>query len=212
MKIKVCGMTNNRNIREIALLHPDYMGFVFYGGSPRDITGKIGELELSAIPASIKKVAVLVDQPAGKAADTIKRYGFDAVQLHGDEEPAYCKNLMPVCEVIKAFRIDESLPENLDRYSGNCHLFLFDAKGRNRGGNGIKFNHDILKAYTLDTPFILSGGIGDNDLPYLKSIDFKQMAGIDLNSRFEISPGYKSLLSLKAFITKIRSDASVDRQ
>jgi len=212
MKIKVCGMTNNRNIREIALLHPDYMGFVFYSGSPRDVSGRIGELELTAIPPSIKKVAVLVDQPADRAAEIIKRYGFDTVQLHGDEEPGYCKELMTVCEVIKAFRIDDSLPANLGLYTGNCDLFLFDAKGKNRGGNGIMFNHDILQAYTLATPFILSGGIGDDDLPYLKSIDFRQMAGIDLNSRFEISPGYKSLQSLKVFITKLRNDASADRQ
>ncbi len=211
MQIKVCGLTNNRNIREIALLGPDYMGFVFHKNSPRDVSESVGELQLSTIPPGVKKVAVLVDQPIEKARDIIIKYRFDAVQLHGDEDPDYCKELMTLCEVIKAFRINDSLPEELNQYEKKCHLFLFDAKGKHQGGNGIKFNHEILKGYNLKTPFILSGGIGDDDIPYLLSIDMEGLSGVDLNSRFEISPGYKSLSSLKVFINKLRSDERVNK-
>lgn len=211
MKIKVCGVANNMDIREIALLHPDYMGFIFYRKSPRDVSEIISGLHLDAIPRSVKKVAVLVDHPAVGAIELITKYRFDAVQLHGDEEPAYCRNLMPVCEVIKAFRVMDRLPDNLDQYQDNCHMFLFDAAGKNRGGNSIGFNHAILEDYNLLTPFILSGGIGEHDVPYLRSLGFKQMAGIDINSRFEISPGCKNLHSLKLFITKLRNDETNDR-
>ncbi|MFO7924171.1 MAG: phosphoribosylanthranilate isomerase [Bacteroidales bacterium] len=212
MLIKVCGITNNSNLTGIAHLRPDFMGFIFHKGSPRDVTGTIENLQISAIPASVKKVAVVVNQPSERVRELVKKYGFDAVQLHGDEDPDYCKELMPLCQVIKAFRIKDKLPENLERYENNCHIFLFDAKGKYRGGNGIKFNHDILKSYKLKTPYILSGGIGDNDLPYLQNIKLEGIAGVDLNSRFEISPGYKSISSLKEFINKLRYHAGNNKQ
>ncbi len=211
MQIKVCGITNNRNLMEIALLSPDYMGFIFHEGSPRDVTHTIDGLQLSSLPPVIKKVAVVVDKPVEEVLDIINNYGFDAVQLHGREYPEYCRQLMEVCQVIKAFRIKDSLPQNLEDYQGNCHYFLFDAKGKHAGGNGIKFNHDILKRYKLETPFILSGGIGDYDLPYLLRIDLKGLMGVDLNSRFELSPGYKSISSLKVFIQKLRTHATVNK-
>ena len=210
MKIKVCGITNNRNLTDISMLRPDYMGFIFHRGSPRDVTGTIGSLQLNAIPHGVKKVAVFVDQPLETVTAAIIRHRFEAVQLHGDEEPEYCRELMQLCEVIKAFRIDNSLPDDLEKYEKNCHLFLFDAKGKYKGGNGIKFNHDLMKAYKLDTPYILSGGIGDTDLPYLLNLDLEMIAGVDLNSRFEISPGYKSIPPLKNFIQKLRNN--VNRQ
>ena len=212
MQIKVCGITNNRNLTEIALLRPDYMGFIFHKSSPRDITETIGGLNLSAVPSSVKKVAVVVDQPLEVVIEIIKKHRFEAVQLHGDENPDYCGQLMHLCEVIKAFRIKDALPGELDQYENKCHLFLFDAKGRYHGGNGIKFNHDILKTYRLKTPYILSGGIGDTDLPYLQSINLQGIAGIDVNSRFEISPGYKSISPLKNFISKLRNNAPVNKQ
>jgi len=212
MKIKVCGITNNRNLREIAFLQPEYMGFIFHKASPRDVTGSIDRLQLGIIPSAVKKVAVVVDQPLEKVSDLLKKYRFDAVQLHGDEEADYCRRLMAECEVIKAFRIEDSLPLNLSDYENNCHLFLFDSKGKHQGGNGIKFNHEILKAYKLETPWFLSGGIGDTDLPYLRSIALKGITGVDINSRFEISPGYKSITPLKEFINKLRNYAPVNKQ
>ena len=199
-------MTNNRNISEISLLSPEYMGFIFHENSPRDVTGKIGKLQLNTIPESVKKVAVTVNEPLEKVKNIVSSNRFDAVQLHGDEDPEYCRELMQVCMVIKAFRIGESLPGQLEKYMDSCHLFLFDAKGKNQGGNGIKFNHHILKGYNLEKDFILSGGIGDADLDYLRGINLERLAGVDLNSRFELSPGYKSFLSLKTFINKLRSD------
>lgn len=212
MQIKVCGITNNRNLTDIAQLKPDYMGFIFHKSSPRDVSETIGKLHLTAIPSSVKKVAVVVNKPIEQVRDIIKKHGFEAVQLHGDEDPAYCRELMKVCEVIKAFRLQHSLPPRLEEFENNCHLFLFDAKGKYQGGNGIKFNHDILKKYYLKTPFILSGGIGDDDLNYLQNIDLGGLAGVDLNSRFELSPGYKCFSSLKVFIQKLKSDATVNKQ
>ncbi len=211
MLIKVCGITNNRNLTDIAQLKPDYIGFILHESSPRDVTQTIGQLQLTAIPPSVKKVAVVVNMPIEQVRGIIKKHGFDAVQLHGDEDPVYCRELMEVCEVIKAFRLKDNLPPQLEEFENNCHFFLFDAKGRYQGGNGIKFNHDILKEYNLKTPFILSGGIGDDDLSYLKSIDFGGLAGVDLNSRFELSPGYKCLSSLKMFIENLRSHATVNK-
>ncbi len=205
MLIKVCGITNNRDIESISDLNPDYMGFIFYPPSPRDVSEKIARLSTASIPAGIKKVAVLVNESEERALEIIDKYGFEAVQLHGNEPPAYCSRLKKSCEVIKSFRIKERLPGLISQYEGKCDLFLMDTAADKPGGTGRKFDHSILNGYRYETPFLLSGGIGPEDADYICSIRLKAMAGVDVNSRFETSPGIKSAAELEKFIMKCKT-------
>ncbi len=86
MKIKICGM--KYNTAEVAALQPDYLGFIFYDKSPRNFEGVIPDL-----PKSIKKVGVFVDETIDVIIQKIKKFGLDAIQLHGNESPDYCKIL-----------------------------------------------------------------------------------------------------------------------
>ena len=86
MKVKICGM--KFNTAEVATLKPDYLGFIFYSGSPRNFTDKVPEL-----PKTIQKVGVFVDAPMEFTIEKAKRFRLDIIQLHGDESPSYCKEL-----------------------------------------------------------------------------------------------------------------------
>lgn len=191
---------------EIARLRPEYMGFIFYAASPRDVSGKIAELGLQDVPAAIDKVAVLVNHNLGDAIALIKEYRFEAVQLHGEEPPAYCSQLGDHCMVIKAFSVGSGLPANLESYEGHCDLLLFDAAGNRRGGNGEPFDHALLREYKGSTPFFLGGGITYKDAQAVKDLaeEIETMSGVDINSRFETSPGIKDISLLIKFMKGIR--------
>ena len=115
------------------------------------------------------------------------------VQLHGSESPGQCEELRKHVKVIKAFGIaSEEDFHLLADYKNSCDYFLFDAKTPGLGGSGNKFDHDLLAAYELEKPYFLSGGLGFREVNYYQSaiLDPRHYA-IDVNSRFESSPGIK---------------------
>lgn len=195
-------MKDPANVSEVAGLKPDYMGFILYRHSPRFIEPEAVEKLKCLIPGSIIKVGVIVNEPLENAVLLAGR--FDMLQLHGNEDVEYCRSLSGFAKIIKAFRISEGLPRDIADYQPYCSLFLFDAAGRLYGGNGTKFDHSHLEDYHLTTQFILSGGISPDDSMIIKNITKKSFAGIDLNSRFEITPGIKDITRLKKFMSKIR--------
>lgn len=205
MKIKICGNTQNYNIEGVAGLEPDYMGFIFFKPSPRDVSPTIQLLNLLHLPNSITKVGVFVNEDMEKVAQICTKYSFSTIQLHGDETPEYCEALRKKFKVIKAFRINNSLPNAINRYKDCCDYFLFDTASNIYGGTGELFNHKVILGNPIDKPFFLSGGLSADDADYLKAIQHPNFYGIDINSRFETSPGIKNLTTLNQFINRIRS-------
>lgn len=202
MKLKVCGMKFIENIQQVAELQPDYLGFIFYEKSPRNFEGIIPEL-----PKGIKKVGVFVNEYLEIVISLIEEYQLEVVQLHGDESVEYIQKLkkhLPKLEIIKVFGIKDKFNfEVLKPYEEVVDYFLFDTKGKDRGGNGVTFNWQVLQSYNSTKPFFLSGGIGLEEIDELQSF-FKREASkycyaIDVNSKFETKPGIKSVKKIKEF-------------
>lgn len=198
--LKICGMKLPSNIVEVAALGPAYMGFIFYKGSKRYIAD-LQAAVVKTLPSSIIKTGVFVDAPLQEVLDVIEIYGLNAVQLHGSEDEAYCEALhkaVPAMEIIKAFGIDEDFDfEQLNKYTGVVDYFLFDTKTEGHGGSGKTFSWDLLKQYTLDKPYFLSGGIGADTLAEVQNITDPRLYAVDVNSRFELEPGLKDITKLK---------------
>lgn len=128
MKIKVCGLKDPENIKAVAALSPDYMGFIFHGPSPRFVDDLSVEL-LNSVPASIYKTGVFVNEDEENINKQIDKYSFSAIQLHGDESPEFCNSFRNKVTVIKAFGLHEDFNfELLNEYSDSVDLFLFDTK------------------------------------------------------------------------------------
>ena len=204
--IKVCGMREAENIREVEALGIDMMGFIFWPKSSRYVSQRPDYL-----PTKCKRVGVFVDE----APEQVKRlaidYGLDYIQLHGHETPEVISYLrtpaLPHPRILKAFNI--STAEDLIQtqpYEGLVDGFLFDAKGKSVGGNGEKFNWDVLDAYQGNTPFLLSGGIGPDDAERVNAFYHPKCIGIDLNSRFELAPGFKDVAKLKEFMYNLNTE------
>ncbi len=197
LKIKVCGLKDEANIFDVSSLNPDFLGFIHYPKSKRFVGT---QFQLPNLPLSQKKVAVLVNEPL-ESAIQIFHQGYDFLQIHGDESPEYCQQLNNEnIPIIKAFGITENFNfSTLIPYQSYTKIFLFDTKSPQYGGTGKKFNWNTLKNYTLNTPFLLSGGITKNDAKTILQLNHSQLIGVDLNSGFEIAPGIKNIEDLTFF-------------
>ena len=189
MKIKVCGMKYADNIREVAKLSPDFMGFIFYSKSKR----YVGEdFIIPEIHSSVKKVGVFVNDSIENIVKKVRTYKLDYVQLHGNESPEFCKSVRHTTEIVKAFGIDEQFDFSLlNQYENTCEYFLFDTRTNEYGGSGKKFDWKILERYNGKTPYFLSGGIDSAETGNTKPF------AIDVNSKFETEPGVKDIAKLK---------------
>lgn len=200
MIIKTCGMRDADNIRAISELGIDWMGFIFWAPSSRYVSEKP-----SFLPTRQKRVGVFVDARIEEIRSKADEYALDLIQLHGSESPAFCERLKANSrqQLIKAFNIatQEDLEQTIP-YEGLVDYFLFDTKAKMVGGNGTQFDWSVLSAYQGNTPFLLSGGIGPDDAEKVRNFHHPQLAGIDLNSRFELSPALKDIEKLKQFITE----------
>ncbi|MEJ6675172.1 MAG: phosphoribosylanthranilate isomerase [Polaribacter sp.] len=225
MKLKVCGMKYVENIQQVGALQPDYLGFIFYEKSKRNFEGIIPEL-----PSSIKKTGVFVNEIIAIVISMVEEYRLDAVQLHGDESVEYILELKAqlaerkelfieenkqitkkknqhfiaddAIEIIKVFGIKDTFDfDILKPYVAVVDYFLFDTKGKERGGNGTKFDWTVLKKYPFEKPFFLSGGIGLEDVVEVQKTIHSDLPiyALDVNSKFESAPGVKKIEELKEF-------------
>jgi phosphoribosylanthranilate isomerase len=205
MKLKVCGMRDVENIKALAELEPDYIGFIFYDKSPRFVANELDVDLLNSLPREIKKVGVFVNATTDFIVQNVKKYQLHYVQLHGNEMPEFCRNLkFKGINIIKAFRIDNSfIFSQLNNYKPHVDYFLFDAKGDGYGGNGISFDWDILKKYDNEKPYFLAGGVSLENIEEFENITPKPYV-MDVNSKFEISPAMKDIEKLEELLDRIR--------
>ena len=276
--IKVCGMRDAQNIREVAALGVNLIGLIFYPKSPRyvesissdagiipdyssltpdplpegegrnmldkqlkeeetkgetrnkqPVSAQLKSTQSKApfnkviTPLSLgegqggeaaipKFVGVFVDDMPQNIVTAVYNYHLSYVQLHGDESPVMIDNLrrtlvpdiVPQIKIIKAISVSSA--EDLKRcepYEGHVDLFLFDTKCKGYGGSGQKYDWSVLEAYTGQTPFLLSGGIGPDDIDRLRDFHHPQCVGIDLNSKFETAPGMKDINLLRNFLHQL---------
>ncbi|CCH56666.1 Phosphoribosylanthranilate isomerase [Fibrisoma limi BUZ 3] len=206
MKIKVCGLRDAENIKEIAALSPDFVGFIFYDQSPRFVGEELDADVVKALPRSIRKVGVFVNASPDFILRNVKKYDLQYVQLHGTETPEYCRSLRNRgISLIKAFRVDESFNFSmLNNYKMQCDFFLFDAKGDQPGGNGVRFDWSLLNRYDNEKPFFISGGIGLDNLDQLTALKDMKLYGVDVNSQVETAPGVKDVEKVKELIHRLR--------
>ena len=197
-------MRNQKNVEDLLQVCPDFIGFSFFEKSKRHVM----QFPNVQFPYTVKKVGVFVNEAHDEVLEKVRLYDLNVVQLHGDETFTYChvlqNRLGSQVEILKAFSIDENFKfKSTQAYEAVCNAFVFDAKGKERGGNGVKFNWEILSDYKGATPYLLSGGIALDDVElirkFMQTTAAKKCIGVDVNSGFELEPGLKNIEELKQF-------------
>ena len=222
MKVKVCGMRDGENIRQVSKLGVDYIGMIFWEKSPRNVTmipshaGIIPDTTRlfanSETPSCYQRVGVFVDEMAQNIITRVVNFKLDVIQLHGHEEPTLIRNLRstiapdlrPGIQIWKTISVvDRDSIAIYKQYEDYVDAFVFDTKCTCVGGSGKQFDWSVLDGYDGEKPFLLSGGIGPDDAARIRDFKHPKMMGIDLNSRFETEPGMKNVEQLKQFLTQL---------
>lgn len=218
MRIKVCGLTSIDQMHQLGDLNVQFAGMIFYHPSPRFVL-KHGLKAVDVKKEKIKpyKIGVFVNSKYDEVMNIVDAFGLDMVQLHGDETPYQCDKIANYIQVIKAFRFaDGDHVEWMTKdYYNCCDMFMFDTGVTEKkdavqyGGTGRKFNWNRLKGLAVNKPFFLSGGIEPTDAEnikvFMKDKVAKDLFAVDINSRFETSPGVKDMQLVKKFIRELNS-------
>ncbi|MBC6607687.1 phosphoribosylanthranilate isomerase [Hymenobacter sp. BT188] len=204
--IKVCGMREAHSLAAVAALQPDFLGFIFYPKSSRYVGQELSAASLENLPSNIKKVGVFVNETSEVIRQRVQEFKLNAVQLHGDETPNQCQELRASdLLVLKAFALGGNFDfDTLLPYVSHCDYFLFDTKGEQPGGNGLVFDWQLLRNYSLPVPYFLAGGLDLTHAETLRNLQLPGLFAVDLNSRFEISPGKKDPARLNQMIQELR--------
>ncbi len=209
MRVKVCGITKALQAQQVGEAGADFVGFIFYPPSSRYVFKSMPANEIKKL-RSINKVGVFVNADINVVLRTIDDCGLYLVQLHGNESPRYCEKISQYITVIKAFRVKDgdNISWKIKDYHDVADMFMFDTESTSFGGTGKKFDWQMLKDANISKSFFLSGGIAPEDVDAIQQFQQQDVAkdlfAIDINSRFEISPGMKNIDKLKQFITSVK--------
>ena len=199
--VKICGITDYEDASVAVDLGAGALGFIF-ADSPRQITPQQAREIISAIPPFVKTVGVFVNEDPAVIRKVIHYCGLDLVQLHGDEPPDLCGELMPY--TIKALRIkDESSLRTSRIYHGKVRALLLDTYSKDKaGGTGKTFDWQLaIKIKKLGIPIILAGGLGPSNIE--AAISTVRPYAVDVNSGVEDRPGKKSPRLVKDLMEKV---------
>ncbi len=203
VKIKVCGMRDVKNIHEVAALHPDYMGYIFYEPSPRYVGSDF--ILPHDVDPSINRVGVFVNHSVSFIKEMGVKNQLQFAQLHGEESVDYCESLKGTgMRIIKVFHVSEEFDFNeTKQFEKVADYFLFDTKGKHYGGNARAFDWNILQRYNQVKPFFLSGGIQSDHISLLKNLHSLNIHAIDINSGVENQPGIKNKHKIAEIINQL---------
>lgn len=210
MKVKVCGLTQKAQVEALEKMGVHYAGFIFYPKSSRYVLQHLTLADIKTVGVHIQKVGVFVNEPLASLENIIVEAGLDIVQLHGDELVDYCKHVTGKAKLIKAFQVKSQteMLEKIEQYKDVVDLFLFDTPSVQYGGTGEKFDWNAIAEIKVDKPFLLSGGISHEDIAKIDNFHSfpiaKDLWAIDVNSRFEVSPGVKDLVLLEQFLKQFK--------
>ena len=202
VKVKICGITNYQDASIAVKLGADALGFIF-APSPREITPEKALDIISAIPPFVKTVGVFVNKDPAAIKEIIPFCGLDLVQLHGDESPDVCRDLLPY--TIKAFRVEDKSGLSMVRpYQGRVRALLLDTYSEEvRGGTGKTFDWNLAVTWKdLGVPVILSGGLGPSNIE--SAVSSVKPYSVDVNSGIEEYPGKKDHVLMKELMDKIK--------
>lgn len=200
-------MRDPENIRAVEKAGPDMMGFICWDGTKRNVT---------TIPAYLPdciRVGVFVNPSITFVCDMADKLNLQMIQLHGNESSFFCEEVRKATglSIAKAISIENASDlKKAEAYHEAVDLFVFDTKCKCVGGSGEQFDWDILTNYEGPTPFLLSGGIGPDDADRVSNWHHPNCIGIDINSRFEISPAYKDVEKVRQFIYKVKGNNKID--
>ncbi len=205
VKVKICGMTNLKDVKVAVDGGVDAVGFIFYKKSPRSVTMQAVREIVLELPPFVDSVGVFVNETAEQINKISDHCKLDRVQLHGDESPAFCKKIRR--RVIKVIRVkDIQSLKKLSDYPVSS--FLLDTFSEDQyGGTGKVFDWNLAYSAKKYGPIILAGGL--TPINVRQAIQRIQPYGVDVCSGVESQPGIKDHKKMQAFLKNVKAERKI---
>lgn len=205
VQTKICGLTTPETLDAALKGDASYVGFVFFPKSPRDLTADKAAALAAGIDGRSKIVGLFVN-PTGEDIDRVRAVvPLDVIQLHGDEPPQFVSRLRMTSglDVWKAIAVRKTCDlEEAQRYRGAASLILYDAKPAEGvdlpGGNGLRFDWNLLRGHRHVMPWALSGGLDAGNIA--EAVRMTNAPLLDVSSGVESAPGVKDVDKIAAFL------------
>jgi phosphoribosylanthranilate isomerase len=204
-RVKICGITDAGDARQAADLGAWALGLIFWPNSPRACGPEAAEEISASLRREVELAGVFVNATLDEIAVAADRYELSLVQLHGDEGPAYCREVArrTGTRVIKAVPVrDAATVRGLEPFHTDFHLLDASAPGQ-RGGTGTTFNWELAASHRGGVPLILSGGLDPDNVG--EAIRVTRPYAVDTASGTERAPGRKDPAKLQAFFRAVRA-------
>lgn len=205
-RIKVCGMTDEKEAEAAVEAGVDALGFIFVRSSPRYVDPEKAKEIVKKLPPFVDAVGVFVDEEAEVVNEIVQFCGLTMAQLHGTESPKYCDEIST--RVIKAFRLKKEFarPEDApyyDPFYGVVSGYLLDTYHEKiAGGTGETFDWNIVNDMRPPGPVILAGGLTPENVA--EAITKTSPFAVDINSGVEFEPGRKDVARIVKVVEEVK--------
>ena len=208
LEIKICGINDKRSMATALECKVEYIGLVFFKNSPRNISIEFSKQLLENRNTHTKIVALTVNPDDYLISKIIKNIKPDFIQLHGSETPERCLEIrnqfnIPIIKGI-GIKNREELVELTRKFENHSDILILDAPSMSLpGGNGSKFNWNILKNYNYQKKWMLAGGLQSNNIK--EALKITNPKAVDISSGVEVQKGIKSPELIKDFVNICRN-------
>lgn len=201
-KIKLCGLSRQCDIEWANELKPDYIGFIFWSKSKRNVSPERAKELKALLSPDIKAVGVFVDEPIENIAKLLSDNIIDLAQLHGSEDEEYIARLRTLSDkpVIKAFLLKSKEDAKRAEKSTADHILLDSGMGTGKG-----FDRSLLK--NISRPYFLAGGLYPENVGI--AVDTLSPYAVDVSSGIE-TDNFKDRNKMAAFVNAVRKETNND--
>ncbi len=203
--VKICGLSTPETIDAALKGGASHIGFVFFAKSPRNLTPDQAATLAARVQGKAQIVGLFVDPTPDDIARVRAHVRLDVIQLHGSEHPALVSRIAMVngLEVWKALPVRTKADlATAQMFRGAAHRILYDAKppaGADLpGGNGLRFDWELLRGHSHPLPWALSGGLDARNLA--EAVRVTGATLLDVSSGVESAPGIKDVDKIAAFL------------
>ena len=197
MKIKICGLNPTRDVQLCIDLSVNYLGFVFYKKSPRNVSTS----DIKILSTYNKKNSAFVAVTVNPSDEFIRKNlmgTFDFIQLHGSETKERVNEMKNMgFKIIKAIKIKDAQDIQKFKEFENADIILFDTPGMEKS---IEFPKNLITKIPIGTKYALAGSISENNVENISKL---RVNFFDLSSSLENQLGYKDHQKIKNFIKKV---------
>ena len=200
-RIKICGLTRASDLQEAVDAGADALGLVFYPPSPRYVDLATAASLASRVPPLVTIVGLFVNADPARVRATLAAVPIHLLQMHGDEDEAYCRQFDR--PYVKAARVRAGM--DLLQYAAgfpSAQALLLDAFVEGYGGGGKVFDWSLVPP-TLGKPLILSGGLDAGNVG--DAVRRLKPAAVDVSSGVEADKGIKDAKKIRAFVKAVRA-------